>query len=145
MNFNNAMYFLKDKLVNILPSLFKFQMTPVEEDVIEMEEYDHLCSDIQKLNSPDFPLFMVNILKIGDLKAYNKHKSVVKQIFAMIGTRMFSFGKPEAEYWDELAIVKYQTRVKLCEMLLSKEFQDTFPSSVKGIIDGRIYSTVQIF
>ena len=141
---NNIALFIQEKIANIIPSIFPFHLTELEEDSIEMEEYDILCSDIKKLNAPNIPTFMVNLLKIGNTEAYNLHVSVVKQIFSVIGTRMYSVGKPEADYWDEISIVKYQSRTKLCEMLSSKEFQDDLSNSVKGLADARMYSTVQI-
>jgi len=141
---NNMALLIHEKISNILPSMFPFHLTELEEDSIEMDEYDSLCSDIKKSNTANIPTFMVKLLKIGDTEAYNLHSSVVKQIFSVIGTRMFSVGKPEADYWDELAIVKHQSRTKLCEMLSSKEFQDNFSNSLKGLADARLYSTVQI-
>ena len=144
LRLSNVMTYLREKLANILPSIFGFDLTELDDDLIEIEEYDNLCSDIKKMKTHNIPIFIVNILKVGDNDAYIEHKGVIKQISPMIGSRMFSIGTPEAEYWDEISIVKYQTRTKLCEMLISKEYQDDFPNSIKGIQDARMYSTVQI-
>ena len=144
-HFYNAGLFFQEKMVNVFPSLFQnFHLIPLDEDSIEMEEYDGLCSDTNIVKHADIPKSIINIVKVSDTKCYSAHKSMLKQIFLAIGSTISVFGQPEADYWDEVSITKYQTTAKLCEMLMSKQFQDGVSRSFKGIQDARMYSTEQI-
>ena len=141
----NTVLFFQEKIANLLPSLFqKLHLTPLDEDNIEMEEYDTMCSDTKIVNHANVPKSIISIIKISDTKSYYDHTSLLKQIFLAIGSTVSVFGQPEADYWDEVSITKYQTTRSLCEMLMSKQFQDGVSTSFKGIQDARIYSTEQI-
>ena len=141
--FNGALFF-KEMITNVFPSMFEFRLNPIEEDDIEIEVYDTLCSDRTAVKSLNNPRYVIDLVKIGNEEIYHGHKSLLKQIFGAIGSRILATGQPEADYWDEVSIIEYRTTDKLCEMLNSKQIQDSLSNSFKGFQDARIYVTEQL-
>ena len=140
----NGVLFLQDMISKVFPSMLEFHLSPLEEDDVEIEAYDFLCSDTKVVKTFKDPIFVMNLVKIDNEEVYYGHKSLLKQIFGVIGSRMFAFGQPEADYWDEISIIEYRTTDKLCEMLSSKQFQDSLTYSFKGFQDARLYITEQL-
>ena len=96
------------------------------------------------MNTFNDPVFVIDLVKINNEEVYQGHKSLLKQIFGVIESRVFASGHPEAEYWDEISIIEYRTTDKLCEMLSSKQSQDSLTNSFKGFHDARLYITEQL-
>ena len=141
---SNMLLLIHEKMSDMLPSMFPVHLNEIEDDSIEMDEYDYLCSDIENSEITNVPTFMIHLFKIGDIEAYSLYNNAIKQIFPRIGSRMFGLGTPEADYWDEFSIIKYPSRKQLCKMLGSKEYQEGFTSFVKAVTDSRVYCTTQI-
>ena len=141
--FNIALYF-KEILSNVFSSMSELHLTPLDEDEIEIEAYDSVCSDIKVKNSQNIPKFVINMIKISDIDAFDAHNSLLKEIFLAIGSKISVSGYPEADYWDEVSIIEYPKTEKLCQMLISKEFQDGLTKSFNGVEDARVYITEQI-
>ena len=102
-----------------------------------------MCGDVE-IKKGTMPIIIVNLLKVENNDYWKLYQEVIQKILASIGTQIFSLGKPEADYWDQVAIVKYKNRLKLCEMLGSKEFQEAVPNKRRGLSDTHTYCTVQI-
>ena len=140
----NGVLFLQDMISKVFPSMLEFHLNPLEEDDIENEAYDNLCSDAKVVNTFNDPVFVVDLVKIDNEEVYQGHKSLLKQIFGAIESRIFASGQPEADYWDEISIIEYRTTDRLCEMLSSKQYQDSLTNSFKGFQDARLYITEQL-
>ena len=144
-NLKNAKLYLHGKIISPLSSTQNYAWSlPEEDDLNEIEEYDTLCSSSSKLLLQNTPIFVVNLVKISNNEAYDIYDNAISDNFSMIGTRIFSLGVPETDYWDNLNIIEYQTTARLCETLSSKELQDKYPNNVRGIEDGRTYVTTQV-
>ena len=111
------------------PSLFGGKLTEMvfDDETTLIPEDKKLVSECKKLSEKDDrPLIMVNINRDNRANSDNKEyaKNVIMSIFPAIGSRIYISGEPESEYWDRVALVRYPSERKFCEMALSEEYVD---------------------
>ena len=135
---------LKAKLASVLPSIFETKLTKKIWRVVGEKYLISQCTK-EKVKS-DKPIVVVNIIKKNesntDIDKYNN--AVVMNMFSTIGSRLFVSGKPESEYWNTIALIRYQSREKLCEMVLSEEYAKVLPYKQNGLVDTHTYLTAAV-
>ena len=60
----------------------------------------------------DKPFIMVNINKNNPKNSNNEEygNKVVMNLFPIVGSRIFTAGNPDSEYWDKIALVRYRDK-----------------------------------
>ena len=145
----NSYISIKRHLSSILPSVFGIKLTgKLHEDEKRISDQDKLLiSKCKKMKTKDDkPIIMVNINKNNKSNANNDEyaKSVISNLFPIIESRFVVTGKPESEYWDMIALVKYQSQKSLCEMVLSEEYQSIWHLKANGLEDSYTSMTATV-
>ena len=140
---------LMSHLGTTFPSLFDAKLTEtVFDDDKNMEIEDKkLVSECKKLSEKDDrPLIMVNINRDNRANSDRKEyaKNVIMKIFPAIGSRIYISGEPESEYWDRVALVRYPSERKFCEIALSEEYRKVKPLKTSGLDDAYTTSTIAV-
>ena len=140
---------IKAKLAPILPSMFETKLTQRnfgDEKTLSNEEKFLISQCTKGKLKSEKPIVVVNIIKKNDsnsdMDKYNN--AVVMNMFPTIGSRLFVSGKPESEYWNTIALIRYQSREKLCEMALSEEYAKVLPYKQNGLVDTHTYLTAAV-
>ena len=121
--------------------------TVFDDDKIMSKEDKKLVSDCMKLGGKDErPLIMVNLNKANKANSNNQEygKNVIMNIFPRIGSRIYILGEPESEYWDRIALVRYASENKFCEMVLSEEYRKLMHLKSSGLDDAYTSSTIAV-
>lgn len=107
--------------------------------------YEVICAEKKIAAAGDKKQIIINASKLGeDTASLKTHESLTTKFHAKIESEMLSMGKADADYWDNIAIIAYESREKFCELAMSKQFQDAFPYRKKGIKDAHTYLATQI-
>jgi len=116
-------------------------------DNIITAQDNKLLSDCKKINEKDDrPFIMVNINRDNRENEDNWEygKNVIMNIFPRIESRIYIAGEPESDYWDRLAIVRYTSERKFCEMVLSEDYRKLRPLKTTGLDDAYTSSTIAV-
>ena len=140
---------LMSHLITNFSSVFGGPLTEAvfDDDKIISKEDKKLVSDCMKLNEKDErPLIMVNLNKVNKANSYNQEygRNVIMNIFPRIGSRIYILGEPESEYWDRIALVRYASENKFCEMVLSEEYRKLMHLKSSGLDDAYTSSTIAV-
>ena len=81
-------------------------------------------------------------------EAYQRYAEVAAQQVASVGGRMLWIGRvqcaviaPEAERWDDAALVEYPSRKAFFEMVAQPEYQAAVPHRTAALEDSRLIAT----
>ena len=136
----NSYFSIKAYLGSVFPSVFGGTLTKIIFKEESMSAWDKkLTAQCKGKTAKDAskPVIMVNINRKkktnNDNETYGKH--VLMNLFPLIGSRIYMLGKPESDYWDMIALVRYQSEGKLCEMALSEEYNRIKPLKQSGLDD----------
>ena len=136
----NSYFSIKAYLGSVIPSVFGGTLTKKMYNEESMSALDKkITAECKGTSSTDEnkPVIMVNINRNkksnNDNEVYGKH--VFTDLFPLIGSRIYMIGKPESDYWDVIALVRYQSEGKFCEMVLSEEYDSIKPLKQSGLED----------
>ena len=114
----NSYIAIKAYLGSVLPSVFGGTLTKTIFNEESMSALDRaITAQCKGTSSTDErkPVIMVNINKKKksnkDTETYGKH--VLMNLFPLIGSRIYTMGNPESEYWDVIALVRYLSLIHI--------------------------------
>ena len=143
----NTYLAVKAQLASILPSMFGTKLTQTDfkdEKTLSKVEHHFISQCNEERQESDKPMIMLNIFKFNQSNNNDIYNDVTMNIFPKIGSRLFIEGEPDSDYWDRLTFVRYQSRQKWCEMVLSEQFLKTFHLEKNCFDDSNTFMTYAV-
>ena len=140
-------FMLRAKLSALLPSVFETKLTVKTfegKEKLSREEAYFVSQCTQEKLRNKKPLILVAMLKYNqsntDFDAYSRE--MVLNLSPSTGSRTFTMGKTEdSDDWDSINVVRFESRKKLCELILSEEYAKVYPFKQRGLDDTNTYIT----
>jgi len=138
---NSFKVFLMNSFIKLKGLIVDDSLVPSKESIVG--EFGDMCGS----NKDPTPRVMINVIKHNkdnkaDMDIYSE--KCIFELFPRIGSYIFHAGSAMGDYWDQVALMHYESTEALCKMANSEEYMSVYEKKVTGLLDTHTYLTKQL-